>query len=73
MLKKNPPRYPEWPAPYNAIWEGDQWIVPFPTEQDARTGLKVIRQGDTDKLFPPLDVAPHPGGGRSWYIGELHP
>jgi hypothetical protein len=73
MLRKNPPRYPEWPAPYTATWEGDQWIVLFPTEEDALAGLRMIRQGDDDKLFPMLAVAPHPGGGRTWYIGQVHP
>jgi len=73
MLRTKKLPYPEWAAPYTATWEGDQWIVMFPTEQDALDGLRYIRRGDSDQLFPRLAVAPHPGGGNAWYVGELHP
>lgn len=72
MLRTQKLPYPDWAAPYTAVWEGDQWICQFPTQADARTALRYIRQGDTDRLFPMLAVAPHPGGA-GWYVGELHP
>lgn len=72
MLKDKTP-YPDWAAPYTAIWEGGQWVVLFPSELDAKIGLRHIRRGDSDMLFPPLAIAPYPGGGAGWYVGEVHP
>jgi len=74
MLKRSgKTQKPEWPSGYEPTWEGDQWIVKFSSQHDAQIALGYMRSCDKDMLYPPLDIAPYPGGGRTWYVGELHP
>jgi hypothetical protein len=58
--------YPEWARPYTAVWEGDQWIVRFPSDYDAKRGLLLLQM---EIHAPRLMAAPHPGGGAGWYVG----
>jgi len=74
MLNTNrKPKPPTWAEGWLPIWTEGQWIVQFTDEQAARFALREIRTADKDLLFPMLAAAPYPGGGNSWYIGEVHP
>lgn len=59
--------YPEWAAPYTAVWHG-QWIVVFPDEASARDGLKEMRENED---APALAPAPLPDSEIYWYVGVV--
>jgi hypothetical protein len=58
--------YPDWAAPYTAIWEEGQWIVLFTDEHAAKHGRGLMLGNEG---APKLEAAPYPPNENLWYVG----
>jgi len=58
---------PEWANPYVPTWYGDQWIVQFMDESQAKRALLLLQM---EMHAPRLMAAPMPDGD-GWYVGVV--